>query len=554
MPPNQKYKSLSDPLEWDNIPNLAILTGINGSGKSQLLEFIYNNSQNGTALDVKLLQEDIHFSDSDKLKSTVRSNLESQQESHIKNIITILDPVRRSQVMHQVHQQKYIETITDIAKSINKNINNLTEQDIIDNIPFGFFDSLKDNSDFIAYFKTYLNNKSKRAMQLFNNKNEFKKISSEYEKIHDELAPWDIINNLFIKYNFDYRLKALEDVKNINDILFISEKSNIEIPFNALSSGEQMIAKMVMWSHNPHTAKRVKLMLLDEADAHLHPSLSKLYINILKDLTSYGVNIIATTHSPSTVSASDDESVFVMNKESPRIEKQSKEDAIRILSDGQITFNHGLGLLELGVKSNKSTIIFTEGKTDVNHLKQALSKLKLDLDVDIFNCECADQLKQFLNGAPESLFNGKKVIGLFDYDDEGIKSVKGFNKTENELVSKVKAKKSFYSLLLTPPNDSLKKYENCFIEYLYTKDILDKYDLIEKMKQSEFNSLLNKSGNSKDIDSIKLDDINDLWTHKVKNNLKTRFAEEYINELNITDFENFKPIFDNISDIILNKY
>jgi hypothetical protein len=34
------YKSIKAPLDWSDIPNLAILTGLNGSGKTQLLEAI----------------------------------------------------------------------------------------------------------------------------------------------------------------------------------------------------------------------------------------------------------------------------------------------------------------------------------------------------------------------------------------------------------------------------------------------------------------------------------------------------------------------------------
>lgn len=41
-----KDKGLTD-FTWENIPQLAILTGVNGAGKSQLLQLLRNHFSNG---------------------------------------------------------------------------------------------------------------------------------------------------------------------------------------------------------------------------------------------------------------------------------------------------------------------------------------------------------------------------------------------------------------------------------------------------------------------------------------------------------------------------
>ena len=40
-----KYKSITD-FTWNDIPNFVVITGVNGTGKSQLLELIYNTTIN----------------------------------------------------------------------------------------------------------------------------------------------------------------------------------------------------------------------------------------------------------------------------------------------------------------------------------------------------------------------------------------------------------------------------------------------------------------------------------------------------------------------------
>ena len=35
---NQRYKSLQEGFEWNDIPPFAVITGVNGVGKTQLLD------------------------------------------------------------------------------------------------------------------------------------------------------------------------------------------------------------------------------------------------------------------------------------------------------------------------------------------------------------------------------------------------------------------------------------------------------------------------------------------------------------------------------------
>jgi predicted ATP-dependent endonuclease of OLD family len=77
-------------------------------------------------------------------------------------------------------------------------------------------------------------------------------------------------------------------------------------------------------------------MLLDEPDAHLHPSLVSDLINAYRHefVTKQGVQVILTTHNPTTVSMVDKENIFVMSEENGQATirpASSKEEALRCL-------------------------------------------------------------------------------------------------------------------------------------------------------------------------------------------------------------------------------
>jgi hypothetical protein len=262
-----------------------------------------------------------------------------------------------------------------------------------------------------------------------------------------------------------------------------------------------------------------------------------------------------TTHSPSTIAHVDDEDLFWMERGQP-IRKSSKKEIIPILSNGIMTYQEASGLLECIVSSNSSIIIFTEGNTDVIHMKTAQEKLGNKLTFAAFPCDCAGKLRQFLIGCPPKLFSDKKIIGIFDYDIEGLNSIRnGFNNIniENNLYQS-KSCDNVFAMHLPVPNQDIKKCKCCPIEYLYSKDILHKYDMIERMDYYKFLQLLKAAQiNRNDFNSY-MEKFNNgsetLCYYSLIENNKTRFAQEIVPALDAKEFENFKPLFETITYII----
>lgn len=139
---------------------------------------------------------------------------------------------------------------------------------------------------------------------------------------------------------------------------------------NELSSGEQILMALCMVSFNQILGRRPpQLLLLDEVDAMLHPSMVKALIRTLKTLfVSNGIPVMMNSHSPMTVATLAEGEVFRVNRTGYHVEigPVTKADAISELSEGLATVDMGLRI----AASGESTItILTEGN-NARHLKR----------------------------------------------------------------------------------------------------------------------------------------------------------------------------------------
>lgn len=138
----------------------------------------------------------------------------------------------------------------------------------------------------------------------------------------------------------------------------------------SLSSGEQILMALCMVSFNQIIGRRPPLLLLlDEVDAMLHPSMVKAMITTLKTLfVANGIPVLMTSHSPMTVATLDEGEIFRVSRTGYHVEISpvTKADAISELSEGLATVDMGLRIAAYG--ESKITIL-TEGYNS-RHLKR----------------------------------------------------------------------------------------------------------------------------------------------------------------------------------------
>jgi ABC-type uncharacterized transport system ATPase subunit len=157
---------------------------------------------------------------------------------------------------------------------------------------------------------------------------------------------------------------------------------DLKIDFSSLSSGEKVLMALVASVYKGTSDHRFpNVLLLDEIDASLHPSMIKNLLDTIEEIfLENGTKVILVTHSPTTVALSPDESIFVMQKQgTSRIEKKSKSEALSILTEGYATLEEGLRIFdEIG---KKEVSIISEGK-NVDYIKKALELYEID-DIDV---------------------------------------------------------------------------------------------------------------------------------------------------------------------------
>jgi energy-coupling factor transporter ATP-binding protein EcfA2 len=138
-----------------------------------------------------------------------------------------------------------------------------------------------------------------------------------------------------------------------------------------MSSGEKVLLRLILWQYFASTdGEFPKLLLLDEPDAHLHPTMTQDFLSTIQDIiiNKMGSKVIMTTHSPTTIALAPEESIYWMDRDGIRLQKRGKSDVLRELSEGLIL-----------VSENTCNVV-VEDKDDVkfyNSIRDQLIHLKL---------------------------------------------------------------------------------------------------------------------------------------------------------------------------------
>ena len=139
----------------------------------------------------------------------------------------------------------------------------------------------------------------------------------------------------------------------------------------SLSSGEKILLSLCLATFNKAMGRRQPaLVLLDELDAVLHPSMISALIAGLKDMfVSNGTRVIMATHSVTTVSMLEEGEIYRVMRTGGRVTVQpvGKAEAVSELSEGLATIDTGLRIL--ASKDPKPITILTEGNNAL-HLKK----------------------------------------------------------------------------------------------------------------------------------------------------------------------------------------
>ncbi len=600
------YKSIPSGFTWNNIPPFSIITGVNGAGKTQLLEILKGTDNNGMPLNIstEITDEESIFTTLVLPSPQTRTNNIAGLLSYFQNtanrlgnlaqwkntikswenrISTWIEPrlkqdipteekyqltSERTGLLENIRSYKqmirdntvfaYEEELDAISKKLSVPVENLTETDIRRHAN-PYFNDFSDIEDLERYIKQE-HEEFKENLAIAVGKNDFEKV----QVLAAQEKPYQSINRLFKKYGFNYfeMLDPFPELKERNGEIRFKGKHGEIIDYNALSSGEQMIVKFIALSLGRDiSGHRINTLILDEPDAHLHPTMSKMMVEILhelsqpKELGGGDIRVIITTHSPSTVAFAPEGSLFVIEKdnEHKNIRETSAPEAVNILSDGILTYDKAVKQFSLALNSDKDVIVFVEGKTDIPHLNRANELLGYNLQFDVIDMHDAGALANFIKSTPSKIFPGKKLIALFDADTEGFKSygnITGDSRTihQAKIITAVQCENNSFAMTLVAPNH-LNKY--CPIEFLYPLEYLSKHNMLEKRNFLEYQNLY-KASSLEEANNLnaEYDRETGLRPFRVNDSNKDAFSQICALESESQIFEDFRPTLDVIKQII----
>lgn len=449
-----EFRSLK-PFQTEELPEFVILTGINGVGKTQILQAAVNGHSNIVTDGVltpphkiKYIEKLLPVSDLNPIHRDYGNYPHHHEE----------DPlfIGYSRIFEfQDQHQKLPENLEELEKftnSIYGNINlgtkqfqklksfiekspkRITDPKLLkESIPHGYHPTTHDifSHNFSTIFYNY------QKLEFENLFNEFlkerKNKSVSYLNQNDFIKkygnpPWKVINGILdsVQIAYEFKVPHEDDYSPYlpYDPKFVKKGIGTEVKISELSSGEKiLIALAFALYNNDHVTQLPKILLLDETDASLHPSMSKQYLNILKDVfvKDLGIKVIITTHSPSTVALADESDIYVVENSEQRIRKCSKDEALSVLT---------AGVPSLSINYENRKQVFVESPYDVKYYDAIYKILNPYLNKEIsLNFISSGDSRTDENGDPIAncsqvknitqtmrKYGNKSCFGIIDWD------------------------------------------------------------------------------------------------------------------------------------------
>lgn len=373
-----KHKSITPPCDF-SLPVFSVLTGKNGSGKTHLLEAIADNKKSQVTINGTLIKN-VRYIGFNGLNPNIQETCDPQSiVQHIKNAWNNYNSAKQNssrqpqnydltRLLQHIGDENLKRFVSKTVEVSKKPFDQLTEDDFADNFDISF---MGQNDFFTAQFALIFKNYHKRQEE--NGINEYYQskgitptkpvlTKSEFENKFG-IPPWDFVNQILLETNIPYEVNSPVGTRIESSFVFkLKDRiAGFEISSMDLSTGEKVLMSLALAIYNTGgDLGKPDLLLLDEPDAGLHPSMSKMMVDILNKniVIENKISTVITTHSPTTIIASDGISIYQMIRGNNIPTKIATQQAVELLSS-DIPF--------LKISNDKRRQVFVESKYDVNY-------------------------------------------------------------------------------------------------------------------------------------------------------------------------------------------
>ena len=486
-------------IQCEKVPDLMIVAGPNGVGKSTFLEAIakYLIGQHYTGVELQI---------SDKAKP-------------------VYLPPHRTPFPFEFHKSIAYSTqavlYRDEMSKDTSSFNDPTRQ-----TP-QFFTSGIRRSRLFPDFSPYFQVKTKLGRY----KADFANVLAEVYKKKGEV-PKGYVPDIFgpVKQVVSYLLPGINFVNvelegEVFKIIF-SNRSGELVEFDNLSSGEKdiicmlfpliekQVENLLTIVKGESTASDDLVILMDTPEANLHPSLQNIFLNFVRNSIRNAkkqgekLQFILVTHSSIIINEADASELFLIT-----FPDQNEIQLIGVKDLDLHTLHWYLGNLGLSAFTFGKPILLLEGKDDEELLRLLMPKLEADFV--LYHLNGKERVRGFIdafdNLISELNSRGIQVFGIFDKDREKII----MNKSSS-------TQKTLFPL-------PVYCMENLFLKSDFVFESLKVLGGQTKLDQM-------KIKNPQDIDNLKKSIINNADFYQEE--LKTRINEELSLYVNVDDINN----------------
>ena len=433
--------------DFSNHNGLTLLIGNNGSGKSNVLEFISRVFKNllGNATDFK---SDFEMDwDTDGHHNEIKfynGHLTEKHDGNPKSVMNQMDYPKRviaiysgesERLWNEYYKPVYNAFITNINQNQQQggvNVNTVFPQLLYLNRFYWNIALLSllcsDSPDIQAFVRDGLHVSSVEGVTIkFKERQQYahfavspvlafvNRIDGKEEYTLDELK--QIMNDTGVDAQqlFEYLYIAYTP-KNLKIIESISIHFNHGLTIEEMSEGLKkrlLIRAALEMAGNENT-----LFLLDEPDAHVHIDNKAAIIDTIKQFR-LNRHVFITSHSPSVCKDVDASSIVLMDNGKPEAVGNQLEAGKKLTTD--------IALINM-LFTNKH-LILTEGKTDIQYIQKAISLFAANYPtlagavefVELSGTDGEADLDFMQKIAPIA---GRKIIRLVDRDDSGLECAK----------------------------------------------------------------------------------------------------------------------------------
>lgn len=339
-----RYKSIDD-LVWNDIPGFSLLTGRNGAGKSQLLEVLAYHFSGAIPPGSDVLPVVISVA-GDVYGPHEIGYLPSvgRFSGGTPTSIGQVQNLRQQVVNHTISAHSFRHDITNLIKAHRgaqrlqgHDARALTPQELSEILP----DSLEfaiDDIDVTEGLSHVFMGYRFKALEAI----EAGRPGKDKDGSGLSQPPWEVVNEALKAAGFPYEVISPLNTRITDSYsLRLRDLSNgLIIDAIDLSSGEKVILQVVLWLFTAGKEGLMpRLLLLDEPDAHLHPSMTTQFLDVVVEVLvrRHGIRVIMTTHSPSTVALAPEGSVFKLDRGSKKIVAAGQTEMVSILTAGLVT-------------------------------------------------------------------------------------------------------------------------------------------------------------------------------------------------------------------------